>query len=481
LYEIFSRRAPAPLAGRKPALQRAAGLSPSGFGPMLPRMSMNRRMFLRQATGAAALALASPPLALRTAETSEDDATLLAQSRERIVQHRQSPGAVVLRDARGRPVTRARIRIEQVRHEFLFGCNFFLFGRAGNPELEAQYRERFAALLNYCTLPFYWASYEPQRGHPDYPSTERVVDWCARHGILCKGHPLAWDHPAGAPGWLPDDPAQVEPLSLGRVREIVRRFKGRIDIWDVVNEATHLPQGRNNTPMTHWGKAIGPVEFVRRHLRAAREANPDATLLVNDYRTDPPYERILAAQREEGRWLFDVIGIQSHMHGGVWPARKVLEICDRYARLQRPIHFTETTIVSGARAPSDRAWGPSTPEGEARQAEETERFYTLLFGHPAVKAITWWDFSDRGAWQGAPAGWLRRDMSPKPVYERLRALIKGQWWTRREGEPDAAGEFPARAFHGRHRITVELPGGATLHREVDWRAGAPNRFVFTMG
>ncbi len=442
---------------------------------------MNRRTFLRRAAGAAALAMSWPTFSVPGRQNSNpDDESLLAQCRERIARVRQSPGALVLRDARGRPVTRARIRIEQVRHDSLFGCNLFLFGCAGDPELEARYRERFAALLNYCTLPFYWASYEPERGRPDYAATERVLAWCAQQGIVCKGHPLAWDHPAGSPRWLPDDPAQIEALSLGRVREIVSRFKGRIDRWDVVNEATHLPEGRNGTPMTRWGQAIGPVEFVRRHLRVARQANPTATLLVNDYRTDPAYERILEAQRPQGQWLFDAIGIQSHMHGGVWPARKVQEICDRFARFNVPIHFTETTIVSGARQPDGRSWGPTTAQGEARQAEETVRFYTLLFAHPAVQAITWWDFSDRGAWQGAPAGWLRRDMTPKPVYERLHALIKGQWWTHQGGEPDSQGEFRLRAFHGQHRVTVELPGGQSLRRDIHWRAGAANRFVIAV-
>ena len=54
----------------------------------------------------------------------------------------------------------AKVQVEQLRHDFLFGCNFFMFGRCGTPELEEQYRQRFTALLNYCTLGFYWASYE---------------------------------------------------------------------------------------------------------------------------------------------------------------------------------------------------------------------------------------------------------------------------------------------------------------------------------
>ncbi|MCD6507549.1 hypothetical protein J7M22_13115 [Candidatus Poribacteria bacterium] len=50
----------------------------------------------------------------------------------------------------------------------------------------------------------------------------------------------------------------------------------------------------------------------------------------------------------------------------------------------------------------------------------------MLFSHPSVEAITWWDFSDRGAWQGTAAGFLRKDMSPKPAYERLTELVKGK-------------------------------------------------------
>jgi GH35 family endo-1,4-beta-xylanase len=78
-------------------------------------------------------------------------------------------------------------------------------------------------------------------------------------------------------------------------------------------------------------------------------------------------------------------------------------------------------------------WGESTPDLEEKQAEQVARFYTALFAHPAVEAVTWWDFSDARAWKNAAAGWLRKDMSPKPVYERLRSLIKGDWWSKTDG------------------------------------------------
>ena len=82
----------------------------------------------------------------------------------------------------------------------------------------------------------------------------------------------------------------------------------------------------------------------------------------------------------------------------------------------------------------------------------------MLFSHPAVEAITWWDFSDRNAWQGAPAGFLRADMTAKPAYDRLLGLVKGQWWTRASGRSDADGRYDFRGFLGRYRVTVKADG-----------------------
>ncbi len=439
-------------------------------------MTTNRRTFLKTTSGAAALFLTPPLWSSEKPAAKLTDQELLSQARERIEKHRQGPGVIVVRGVDGKPVPGATVKIEQTRHDFLFGCNFFRFGRIKEPELETQYRQRFAALLNYATLGFYWPMYEPQRGKPIYDYTDQVADWTRQHGITCKGHPLVWDF--ADPRWLPREFTEIRALSNARVRDIVARYQGRIDLWDVVNEPTHL--GRFNTRMGEWAISMGAVPYVTEHLKIARAANPKATLLVNDYRTDPPYYKILDGLRENGKLLFDAIGIQSHMHGGGWPLAQVWEVCDTYSRFGVPVHFTETTIVSGPRIDGKR-WGDTTPQGEAKQAEYVPKFYTALFAHPAVQAITWWDFSDNAAWQGAAAGWVRKDMSPKPVYERLMALIKGEWWTRTEGRTNAQGEFAARAFFGAHRLTAQLPNGRTVSREVHWERGQPNRFELVAG
>jgi endo-1,4-beta-xylanase len=436
---------------------------------------MNRRSFLKSTAVTTALFCLRPAWAAEPAGGLPTDDELLAQVEGGIEKHRKGDGTIRVLDESGRPVPGALVQLEQTRHEFLFGCNFFCFDRLRDPKLEADYRERFVALLNYATLPFYWASYEAQRGRPNYAYSEKAADWCRQHSVAVKGHPLVWDHPAGCPRWLPDDLAEVGRLSHGRVKDIVGRLKGKIDIWDVVNEAVHLGQANKEQRMSKWAVTLGATQYVADHLKLARSANPRATLLVNDYRLDPSYAKLLDSLREDGKLLFDVIGLQSHMHGGGWPLRTAWRHCETYAKLGRPLHFTETTIVSGPRTGPGENWGPTTPELEVKQADYVTKFYTLLFAHPAVQAVTWWDFSDNGAWQGAAAGFVRKDMSPKPVYDRLLGLIKGRWWTKTQGRTDANGAFPARAFYGSYRVRAELPNGRAATKETRWERGKENR------
>ena len=115
----------------------------------------------------------------------------------------------------------------------------------------------------------------------------------------------------------------------------------------------------------------------------------------------------------------------------------------------------------------------STPDGLKRQAEQTEQFYTVLFSHPATAAITWWDFSDQGAWQQAPAGWVDAEMKPKPVYDLMRRLIREKWWTRLGATADAAGQVRFRGFKGSYRVSVTTPDDRKAERTFDLPATGP--------
>jgi GH35 family endo-1,4-beta-xylanase len=393
----------------------------------------------------------------------------------RIRTHRQADLVVRVADAAGRPVRDARVTVEQTRHAFLFGCNAFLIDPSVDEPWQRDYQDRFAALLNFATLPFYWGSYERAPGQKAGAKLEAMARWCAERGIAAKGHPLCW-HEVW-PRWAPKTADEAIPLLRGRVEELIPKFKPWIAYWDVWNEATSAIHHKD-TGLGAWVLRDGPAEPVRQALGWAREVSSDGgrVLLYNDFDVSPACERLVATLAASNA-LPDAIGIQSHMHGSTWSPARVWSVTERFARFGRPVHYTEATVLSGdgTPRPGDRhkpgEW-PTVPEGEASQAEYVESFYRLLFSHPAVEAITWWDFSDRGAWKGAPAGLVRADMSPKPVYDRLLKLIRGEWWTRAAATTDSTGAARVRAFRGAHRITVAAGDKtATVEAVIPVRGG----------
>jgi len=419
------------------------------------------------------LSAASQPSAL----TEEE---ILKGAHERIEKYRMGDATVIVKDRSGRPLANATVRIEQTNHDFLFGCNIYNLFRIRDPKLHQAYQERFKALLNYATLPFYWGSFERRRGQKDFERLERMARWCKENGILTKGHPLVWHNTV--PAWAPRDTDKMPALLKGRVEEIVERYKGLINIWDAVNEAT--VSARVNNGVGLWIKEVGAAAAVGEALNWAYRKNPGAVLIYNDFNVSSDFEKLVANLIEDKQPI-NAIGIQSHMHSGPWPLTKAWQVCETYARFGLPIHFTELTLLSGRKKTrgdqrSRRAGWDSTPEGEKIQGDYVPKFYTVLFSHPAVEAITWWDFSDLGAWQGAPAGLVRKDMSPKPAYEKLMALIKGKWWTRTERKTDSAGKAKFRGFCGTYRIAVATPDGRKQAADVHLRKGEDNIFAVTM-
>jgi len=416
---------------------------------------MNRRDFLKATGFSAASAAFSRPLFAAKEQRNE----ILDRAEARIEKHRKGDAILRLAGPNGKPLQNGlAVKIEQKRHKFLFGCNIFKLGRCRTPEDNAAYEKRFAALLNFATLPFYWWNYERRQGRPDDERTDQIVRWCKDHKITTKGHPLAWNYVD--PRWLPDNPDKAMQAQIKRIGRCVQRFRNDIEIWDVVNEATHYDreQLKKQAPiLTEAIKRMGVGAYIREAFKAARQANPKATLLINDYRTDSAFaEKVISQLTDEDKHpLYDVIGIQSHMHGKYWGARRAWEVCERFAQFGKPLHFTETTVVSG---PKTKQGWLTTPEGEKRQAEQVAEFYRVLFSHPAVEAITWWDFTDQNAWQQAPAGLVRADMTPKPAYNELERLIKGKWWTKAQTTTDAEGAARFRGFLGAYEVNAQADG-----------------------
>jgi endo-1,4-beta-xylanase len=356
--------------------------------------------------------------------------------------NRMADAVLTLLRTDGSPLVNQELTVQQTRHKFLFGTAAFDLVPLANREYAAMDLERaeqraakLTVLFNAATLPFYWAWFEPQRGQPLTERLKNAARWCTQHSLLVKGHPLCW-HTLTADWLLGMRTPEILQAQTARIQREVSDFRGLIDIWDVINEAVIMPIfDKYDNGLTRLCKDMGRIETVKAMFAAARHANPSAILLINDFDVSPAYDILVEGCLEAGIAI-DAIGIQSHMHQGYWGVEKTLQILEHFARFNLPIHFTETTLVSGQLMPSEivdlndyqvQDW-PTTPAGEERQAQEAIRHYETLFAHPLVEAITWWDISD-GGWLNAPAGLLRRDGSGKPAYFELLKRIKAEWWT----------------------------------------------------
>lgn len=379
--------------------------------------------------------------------------------------HRRAEATVTLRGPDGAPLADHDVVVRQTRHAFLFGCiGFDLIdlanGISQDPEYDGRLADAWFDVFNQTTLPFYWGTFEPERGAPRTEPLLGAARWFAERGVVVKGHPLVWH--TVQPGWLRGLPdAEVERLQRERIRRDVAAFQGVIDTWDAINEVVIMPVfTAEENAITPLARVKGRVEMIRMAFEEARAENPGATLLLNDFDMSTAYECLIEAVLEAGIRI-DRLGLQSHMHQGYWGEEKTLAILDRFSRYNIPIHFTETTLMSGDVMPAHiedlndwqvESW-PSTPEGEARQADEVERHYRTLLSHPGVEAMTYWGLSDRGMWLNAPGGLLREDGSRKPAFDRLRELVKGEWWLPPTTlRTDAEGRVRFGGFLGDYRI-----------------------------
>jgi len=437
-------------------------------------------------------ALGLLPSPILSQDVRETEAALMKRADENIERFRKADVTVEFRTRDGRPVKNAEVDVRQKSHDFLFGCIVFdLVG--GNDAFDRElFKARFRKIFNLAVFPFYWPGYEPQQGFTRWERLLETLDWCRANGITPKGHPLVWATASGMPPWLAEYTAgETEKLLESRVVDITAGFRDRIALWDVVNEPVNVRTWQhkmeNFRSPIDWD-VVEPVplvaDYVERALRWARRGNPRATLLINEYKTladEKTRKRYadLLIELKKRKAPLDGIGVQAHEPRQEWFSPvEVWKTFDLYGtELGFPIHITEFhPQSSGVGITGDWRKGQWTPEA---QAEFTEQFVRLCFGHPAVASVNWWGLSDRNAW--LPGGGLVDEaLEPKPVYKMLDKLINETWRTRLSARTDGGGKIAFRGFCGEYDITLATPDGMTLVFPVHVSGNEGNAWVFTV-
>lgn len=382
--------------------------------------------------------------------------------------HRKSACTLTLLDQQGNPMPGRKVHARLTKHEFKFGCNIFWASGMFDSKLPPERREHlqrmwdsWSALFNFGTLPFYQGQYEPKEGVTREAAILKTAKFLDEHGVALKGHPLCW-HTVSAKWLMEKSDEEVLENQLYRIRREVGAFKDYIHMWDVINEVVIMPIfTAEENAITRLCAKIGRVPLVKAVFDMARQTDPNATLLLNDFNTSEKYKELITDCLEAGVDI-DVIGIQSHQHQGFWGLEKLHEVLARFESFGKPVHFTENTFVSGDLMPPHivdlNDWKvpewPTTPEGEERQARDFLAMIDELFAHPQVEAFTNWDFCD-GAWLGAPAGLIRLDGSHKPSYDAMKQRIWQDWCTDVTLMTDEKGQCILEGFRGEYQLSVD--------------------------
>ncbi|MDR3692290.1 MAG: endo-1,4-beta-xylanase [Fimbriimonas sp.] len=360
----------------------------------------------------------------------------------RIEKYRKGDLTVRVEDSAGKPLNGATVKIDQVQQEFRFGTAapaHFIVDKSSDGNHFRADLERFFNTVTF-ENDLKWHQVAPE----DYTEVDAAFKWLAARGFQVRGHNLVW----GSYQYMPPGIKEMsDQLALdtvrSRVQDMVARFKGRLYLWDVVNEAISEHQ--------LWDR-LGWDKFAQVY-RWAREADPKVTLCYNDFdwteEEETGSKHRLAAIKLVKSMLaqgvpIDAIGLQSHDGVPLTPITRVIEITKEIAKLGKPLEVTEYDLG----VLDDRFNG-----------EYLRDFLTAMYSVPQVQAFIMWGYWEGAHWRAAQGGaMVRKDWSLRPAALIWEDLVRRQWWTKLALPTSAAGTVHARAFCGTVRVAVTLEG-----------------------
>ena len=301
-----------------------------------------------------------------------------------------------------------------------------------------------------------WEKIEPQENRFDWEGADALVEFAEAHDMEVAGHVLVWNQQT--PDWVFQDvkggPASREQL-LARMKNhidtVVGRYKGRVQSWEVVNEALNEDGTLRSTP---WLEIIGG-DYIEKAFEYAHRADPGAKLYYNDYNMFKPEKaagarRLIQSLRDKGLAVHGA-GMQGH-YGWDNPA----DIGDfeaalaAFADMGLEVYITELD-VSVIPFPDPENWGADIslnmelnakynpfPDGlpdemAQKQAQQYKALFQVMLDHKdAVGRVTFWGINDGHSWKN---GWpmegrtdypllFDRDNKPKAVFYEVIGLTQ---------------------------------------------------------
>ncbi len=329
-----------------------------------------------------------------------------------------------------------------------------------------------------------WGVLSAAEGVYDFAAADAVVGFAESHGQRVRGHTLLWGRGSGPPKWwsaalavAPDPATRAGELVDAHIATVVRRYAGRIESWDVVNEPFAL-FGDALDPENPFQQALGG-DYIARAFRAAHAADPAARLFLNEVLLEVADAKLEATLALAEGLLNDGVpihGIGFQGHFFVAPPNET----DLRARLQRVADLGLDVEITELDIPI-RLFNEA-PDPDAGQGEAYAAVMRACLAVATCTGVTTWGLEDGDAPLDGSALWkgfapnrphLFDDaLAPKAAYFAVRDTLL----TVPEpanGSGVAIGLL-ALAARLRRRTLAQAPGVARgSGRERRWNARAP--------
>lgn len=267
----------------------------------------------------------------------------------------------------------------------------------------SQYRQTIAREFNSVTpeneMKFAWIA-PNKAGEYNFTDADELVKFAQANGISIHAHTLIWHNQI--PKWLTEGKFNREQLLAilkEHIQTVVGHFRGKIRVWDVVNEVFG---DDGELSKTFWLKNIGP-EYIPLAFQWAHEADPGASLILNDYGGEglnPKSNGIYNYVQELKAKGVPIDGVGLQMHISVVYGPNELDLRDNIQRLGKlglKVYITEMDVqiqkASGSRA-----------DNLALQARIYANAVRGCLASKACQEITFWGFTDKYSWIPAFTG-----------------------------------------------------------------------------
>jgi endo-1,4-beta-xylanase len=270
-----------------------------------------------------------------------------------------------------------------------------------------------------------WESVHPQSNKWTFDPADRLVEFAAKNQMQVTGHVLVWHQQL--PEYIKGLPARdLRRAVRAHIRGVVGRYQGKIQAWDVVNEALDDKEGLRKTLFL---EKLGDG-YIAEAFRLAHKADPKALLYYNDYGCDgmgPKSDRLfqLLLQLRAERVPIHGVGLQMHVTGRDCPKTEdIAANVRRLAGLGLRVRISEMDVRI-------RDLPGTLPERLQVQAETYRRVLTACMRVKRFEGITFWGFTDKHSWVHKQFGednplLFDDQYRPKLAYQAIRESLLGK-------------------------------------------------------